>query len=291
MAPGYLTWYRRELEHERPTKRPHIRSFTESSQKQWDWLEKERAYRAEIGRLKQQVEGLKYEHNMQVAAGLGEKNRLTQENETLSAQIKQMKIDANNQPRSRSDERLIKALRTEIGESQNESENTIAGLEVHWARRTEKRNRHLRQLEKDHERTMANLKGKVDRAFEQIRTLGVENKHCRKLLAQMEVEIQQWQNRCIQDSRVMTARNDQIECLLREKRQTRDKIRTIAHAIIRRCLRCENMTNITALSAMMVYVKQTMHELEQLERDLTPRTATRPNNAPQAPVFKTLMYS
>ncbi|XP_070020977.1 uncharacterized protein [Nicotiana sylvestris] len=291
MAPGYLAWYRRELEHKRPTKRPHIRNFAESSQKQWDSLEKERGYRAEIGKLKQQVEGLKYEHNVQVATDLGEKNRLTQENEMLKAQIKQMKIDVDNQPMNRSDERLIKALKTEIGERRNESENTIAGLEAHWARRTEKRNRHLRQLEKDHERTIANLKEKLDRAFEQIRTLGVENKHCRKLLAQMEVEIQQWQNRCIQDSRVMTARNDQIEHLLKEKRQTRDKIRTIAHAIIRRCLRCENMTNITVLSAVMVYVKQTMHELEQLERDLTPRTAARPNNAPRAPVFETLMRS
>ncbi|XP_070024632.1 uncharacterized protein [Nicotiana sylvestris] len=108
VAPGYLAWYRRELEHERPTKRPHILNFAESSQKQWDWLAKEKGYRAEISKLKRQIEGLKYEHNVQVATDLGKKNKLTQENETLNAQIQQIRIAAINQQRSRSDERLIK---------------------------------------------------------------------------------------------------------------------------------------------------------------------------------------
>jgi len=85
MAPGYLAWYKRELEHERPTKRPHILNFVESSQKQWDWLAKKRDYRIEIRKLKRQIEGLKYEHNVQVATDLGERNRLIQENEMLRA--------------------------------------------------------------------------------------------------------------------------------------------------------------------------------------------------------------
>ncbi|XP_070011223.1 golgin IMH1-like [Nicotiana sylvestris] len=209
MAPGYLAWYRRELEHERPAKRPHILNFTELSQKQWDWLAKERGYRAEISKLKRQVESLKYEHNVQVATDLGEKNRLTQENEMLRAQIEQMRIDVDNQQRSRSDERLIKGLRMEIGECRSESENlenTIAGLEAHWAKRTEKRNQYLQQLKRDHEQTIANLKKKVvtleDRAAEQARTFEAENRRCHKLLAQMEVEIQQWQNQYLQDSRI-----------------------------------------------------------------------------------------
>ncbi|XP_070002144.1 uncharacterized protein [Nicotiana sylvestris] len=73
-APGYLTWYRRKLEHERPAKRPNILNFAESSQKQWDWLAKERGYRIEISKLKRQVEGLKYKHNVQVTTDLVEKN-------------------------------------------------------------------------------------------------------------------------------------------------------------------------------------------------------------------------
>ncbi|XP_070009149.1 uncharacterized protein [Nicotiana sylvestris] len=201
VAPGYLLWYRRELEHKRPAKRPHILNFAESSQEQWDWLAKEKGYRFEINKLKQQIEGLKYEHNVLVATDLGEKNRLTQENDTLRAQIQQIRIAADNQQRSRSDDRLIKGLKMEIGECRSESENlknTIAGLETHWAKRTEERNRYLQQLKRDHKQTIANLKRKVatleDKVFEQARTFEAENRRCYDLLAQMEVEIQQWQN-------------------------------------------------------------------------------------------------
>ncbi|XP_070005449.1 uncharacterized protein [Nicotiana sylvestris] len=241
IAPGYLVWYRRELEHKRPAKRPHILNFAESSQEQWDWLAKEKGYRVEIIKLKQQMEGLKFENNVQVATDLGEKNRLAQENEALRAQIQQIRIAADNQQRSRSDERLIKGIKMEISECRSELENlenTIAGLEAHWAKRTEERNRYLQQLKRDHEQTIANLKRKVatleDKAAKQARTFEAENRHCYDLLAQMEVEIQQWQNQHLQDSRVLKARNDQIERLLIEKGQTRDKIMTIAHAIIRR---------------------------------------------------------
>ncbi|XP_070008108.1 uncharacterized protein [Nicotiana sylvestris] len=220
VAPGYLVWYRRELEHKRPAKRPHILNFVESSQEQWDWLAKEKGYRAEISKLKQEMEGLKFENNVQVATDLGEKNMLAQENEAFRAQIQQIRIAADNQQRNRSDERLIK------------------GLEAHWEKRTEERNRYLQQLKRDHEQTIANLKRKVatleDKAAKQARTFEAENRHCYDLLAQMEVEIQQWQNQHLQDSRVLKARNDQIERLLIEKGQTRDKIKTIAHAIIRR---------------------------------------------------------
>ncbi|XP_070005431.1 uncharacterized protein [Nicotiana sylvestris] len=258
---------------------------------------KEKGYRAEISKLKQQIEGLKFENNVQVATDLGEKNRLAQENEVLRAQIQQIRIAADNQQRSWSDERLIKGLKMEISECRSELENfenTIAGLEAHWAKRTEERNRYLRQLKRDHEQTIANLKRKVatleDKATKQARTFEAENRHCYDLLAQMEVEIQQWQNQHLQDYRVLKARNYQIERLLIEKGQTRDKIKTIAHAIIRRCLWCEDMTRTTFFSAVLIYVKRTMYELEQLERDLAPKPAARPNDAPRVPVFNALMY-
>ncbi|XP_070021790.1 golgin IMH1-like [Nicotiana sylvestris] len=224
MAPGYFAWYRRELEHERPAKRPHILNFAESSQEQWDWLAKEKGYRAEISKLKQQIEGLKFENNVQVATDLGEKNRWAQENETLRAQIQQIRIATDNQQRSRSDERLIKSLKMEISECRSESENfenTIAGFEAHWVKKTEERNQYLQQVKRDHKQTIANLKRKVatleDRATEQARTFEAENRHCYNLLAQMEVEIQQWQNQHLQDSRILKARDDQIERLLIEK--------------------------------------------------------------------------
>ena len=107
----------------------------------------------------------------------------------------------------------------------------------------------------------------------------------------MKLEVRQLKHQHIQDAQVFKMCSDQIKRLLIEKKQTRDRIKAIAHAITRRCLRCEDMTSVTVLSAVMGYVKQTMHELEHLERDLTPRTAARPNDAPRAPIFKTIMYS
>lgn len=53
VLPEYLVWYKRELEYQRPAKRPHVQDFAESSVEQWDWFAKEEGYRAEIGKLKQ----------------------------------------------------------------------------------------------------------------------------------------------------------------------------------------------------------------------------------------------
>ncbi|XP_070029874.1 uncharacterized protein [Nicotiana sylvestris] len=201
MSPEYIAWYRRELEHQRPAKRPHIQDFTESSQEQWGWLAKEEGYQAEISKLKQQIRALKFENSVQVAADQGEKNRLAQENEALRAQIQQMRIAANNQQRSQSDEWLIKGMKREIGECQDElkkSEGTIAELRAQW---------------KDYEKAIGSLKRKVvtleDKAVKQAKTFETESGHCYDLLARMEVEIQQLQDQHFQDSHVLEARNNQ----------------------------------------------------------------------------------
>ena len=130
-----------------------------------------------------------------------------------------------------------------------------------------------------------------DKAAKQAKAFETESGHCYDLLARMEVEIQQLQDQHLQDSHVLEARNNQVRRLLIEKGRTRDRIETIAHAILRRCRACEDMTRTTFFSAVMIYVKRTMYELEQLERDLAPKPAARPNDAPRAPTFEALMYS
>ena len=95
----------------------------------------------------------------------------------------------------------------------------------------------------------------------------------------------------MQDSRALKTCSDQIRRLLIEKKQTKDRIRAIAHAIVRRCRVCEDMTRTTFISAVMIYVKRTLNELEQLERDLDPRPTARPNDAPQTPKFEALEYA
>ncbi|XP_070021923.1 uncharacterized protein [Nicotiana sylvestris] len=93
-----------------------------------------------------------------------EKRKLAQENEALKAQIQQMRRDADKQQRSRSDERLIKGLKKEIGECRDDlkkSKDTIARLQAQWAKRTKERTQYLQQARKDHEKTIVSLKRKV----------------------------------------------------------------------------------------------------------------------------------
>ncbi|XP_070017011.1 golgin IMH1-like [Nicotiana sylvestris] len=287
----------RELEHERPTKKPHIQEFVEVSQEPCDWLTKEREYRAEVSKLKRQLKDLKFENKVQVVADEGEKNRLAQANEALKAQIRQMRINADNQQRSRSDERLIYGLKKEIGECRDDlkrSEGTLAQLQVQWAKRTKERTQYLQQARKDYEKTIVGLKRNVatleSKAAKQAKAFETESKHCCNLMASMEGEIQQLRKQHLHDSRVLKVRGDQIERLHLEKCQTRNKILTIASAITRKCRECEDMTRTTFMSALMIFVKRTMYDLEQLERDLAPKPAARPNDASWAPTFGALMY-
>jgi len=151
VSPAYLTWYRKKSiardKLERPTKRPHLQDFAESSQEQWGWLAKEENYRAETGKLKQQIRDLEFENSVQAAAEKGEKNKLAQENGALKAQTRQIRKDANNQQRSRSDERLINGLKNQITECQKgleRSEASVTRIRARWAKGTEARAKHMR---------------------------------------------------------------------------------------------------------------------------------------------------
>ncbi|XP_070019550.1 uncharacterized protein [Nicotiana sylvestris] len=281
----------------RPTKRPHLKDFA-SSQEQWNWLSKEKGYRAEIGKLKQQVESLKFDNSMQVAVDRGEKNRLAQENEALRTQIQKLRMAPDKQPRSRSDEQLVKGLKNEVREWRDgleKSENVMAELKTQWGTRAYKRRRYLNQLKRDHEKTLANMKRKVAtlevKAVKQAEDFQIKSGHYYHLLAQMEVEVQQLKNQHMQDSQALKTCSDQIKRLLIEKKQARDRIRAIARAIFRRCRAREDMTHATFVSAVLIYVKRTMNELEQLKSDLEPRPAARPNDASRAPIFEALEYA
>ncbi|XP_070021858.1 uncharacterized protein [Nicotiana sylvestris] len=214
----------------RPAKRPHLKDFAESSQEQWNWLAKEKGYRAEIGELKQQVESLKFNNSMQVAADRGEKNRLAQENEELRAQIQKLRMAPNKQPRSRSDEQLIRGLKNEVREWRDgleESENVMPELKVQWGTRADKHSRYLIQLKRNHEKTIANMKRKVatleGKAVKQTEDFQIKSGHCYDSLAQMEIKVRQLKNQYMQDSQALKTCSDQIKRLLIEKRQWWDQ--------------------------------------------------------------------
>ncbi|XP_070028718.1 uncharacterized protein [Nicotiana sylvestris] len=148
VSPGYQAWYKGEMSSGRPAKRPHLQEFAKASQEHWDRLAKEREYLAEIGKLKQQIKDLKFKNKVQVAADKGKKNRLTRESENLKAQIRRMKMDANNQLRSRADTRLIAELRSQVSKSREDlegSEAFIARMRIRWARVTAAGREHLWQ--------------------------------------------------------------------------------------------------------------------------------------------------
>ncbi|XP_075093117.1 uncharacterized protein LOC142172930 [Nicotiana tabacum] len=204
----------------------------------------------------------------------------------------------DKQPRSRSDEQLIKGLKNEVREWRDgleKSENIMAKLKAQWGTRADKRRRYLNQLKHDHEKALANMKRNVatleGKAVKQAEDFQIESGHCYDLLAQMEVEVRQLKNQHMQDSQALKTCSDQIKRLILEKKRARDRIRAIARAIFRRCRACEDMTHATFVSAVLIYVKRTMNELEQLKRDLEPRPAARPNDAPRASIFEALEYA
>nr|XP_016512546.1 PREDICTED: pentatricopeptide repeat-containing protein At5g12100, mitochondrial-like [Nicotiana tabacum] len=178
-----------------------------------------------------------------------------------------MRIDPDNQQMSRSDERLINRLKKEIIKRRDDlkkSEGAVAQLRAQWAKRTKERTQYLQQVKKEYEKTIAKLKGKMtsleDKAAKQAEAYEIESGHCYDLLARLEDEIRHLQRQHLQDSQVLGGCSDQIRRLLIEKGRTRNKIGTIAHAIIRRCRMCEDMTHTTFMSAVMVFVKRTIYK-------------------------------
>ncbi|XP_070017101.1 uncharacterized protein [Nicotiana sylvestris] len=87
------------------------------------------------------------------------------------------------------------------------------------------------------------------KAANQAKDFQTESRYWYDSIAQMKLEVRQLKHQYVQDAQVFKICSDQIKRLLVEKKQTRDKIKAIAHAITRRCLRCESMSSITVLSA------------------------------------------
>ncbi|XP_070021898.1 uncharacterized protein [Nicotiana sylvestris] len=180
-------------EPERPTKKPHIQEFVEVPQEPWDWLAKEREYRAEIGKLKQQIKDLKFENKVQVAADEGEKNKIARGSEDLKAQIREMKIAIRNPKRSRADEKLINGLKKKVLEYQEDLEKSKAGLariQVKWIKKAEERARSMQQMKRDYERSIALLRETIstleERIFRQARDSRADRKRYYDLMARME---------------------------------------------------------------------------------------------------------
>ncbi|XP_075099735.1 uncharacterized protein LOC142176355 isoform X2 [Nicotiana tabacum] len=197
VALGYLSWYKREVEFGRPSKRPHLQEFVGASQEQWDWLAKEDQYRATIGRIEKQVMDLQFENGFQAATDEGKKKKLTQKNEALKAQIQKMRTATRNPERSRADERLISNLKKKALECQYDLEKSEANLpkfRAQWEKEAEEREKFVQQMKRKYEGTITSLKRKMttleNEAAKQAKDFKADREHYYDFMAQVEEEMQ-----------------------------------------------------------------------------------------------------
>jgi len=127
-------------------------------------------------------------------------------------------VDADKQPRRRSDEQLIKRLKSEIREWQDgleKSENVIAELKAQWDTRADKHRRYLNQLKRDHEKTVAKIKREMAtleiKAANQAKDFQIESRYWYDSIAQMKSEVRRLKHQHIQDAPVFKICNDQIQ--------------------------------------------------------------------------------
>ncbi|XP_070017044.1 uncharacterized protein [Nicotiana sylvestris] len=265
VAPGYLAWYRRELEQERPAKKLHLQEFVKASREQWDWLDKEHEYRATIGKLEKQVMDLKFEKDLHIAEDEGEKRKLAQENEVLKTEIQEMKIAARSQERSQSDKRLINGLKKKVLEYKEDLEKSKVGLariQVKWIKKAEEKVRFMQQMKRDYEGNIAILRETIstlkEQIFRQARDARTDRKRYYDLMAQMEKQINEFQDRLLYDAQVPGTRNQQIERLLMERDRIKGRIDDIGHYITIKCLAFEDMSCTTFFASIMIYVHHIM---------------------------------
>ncbi|XP_019266482.1 PREDICTED: uncharacterized protein LOC109243925 isoform X2 [Nicotiana attenuata] len=233
--PKYDAWFGKRFQtHQRPAKRAHVQQFTDDSQEQWVWLAREEGYRVEIGKLKQQIADLKYENSLQIDANTGEKNRLTQENKALKTRIRRVRMDANNQQRSRADKRMIAGLKNQITEYQEgleRSEASMARIRDRWARGTEERAQRMRQMRRDYEGTIAILRETnstlKEWVLKQARDARTDRKRCYDLMARMEEQMERFQDQLADKAQVLGTKNQRIEQLLMERDRIRGRIEEI----------------------------------------------------------------
>jgi len=195
---------------------------------------------------------------------------------------KKMKIAAENQERSRANERLINGLRRKVSEYQDDLEKfelNLARARAQMTKNVEGHAEFVRQLKRKYEGTVTNLKKRLttleNEMAKQAKNFKAEREHCYALMSQLEEDMQQLQGQNHHDAQVLEARSQQIGRLLQEKGIIRERVRAIADYIVMKCHECEDMTRTIFFAAVMTFVRQIMSGLERLQGDLAHRPVAR----------------
>ncbi|XP_070003423.1 uncharacterized protein [Nicotiana sylvestris] len=209
-------------------------------------LVREEGYRAEIGKLKRQIERLIFENNVQVASEQGEKNKLAKENLALKARIRQVSKSNNDRQKRRSDERLIAELRNQVSKSREDlerSEACIARMRVRWAKGSMARRKHLQQVIRDSEISIGLLRETnstlQERVLKQARDVRTDRKRCYDLMARMEKRMERFQDRLTDNAQILGLKNRRIEQLFVERDNIQRRIDETGHYIYMSCVACE----------------------------------------------------
>lgn len=105
----------------------------------------------------------------------------------------------------------------------------------------------------------------------------------------MEKKIKLLQGHHFHDSQVIEACIQQISRILHEKGRIGERIRGIANYIVMKCRANERMGRTTFFATVLIFVRQVMNDLEQLQMGLARTPAVISNDALWPPGFEALM--
>ncbi|XP_070020582.1 uncharacterized protein [Nicotiana sylvestris] len=255
-----------EPEPERPAKRPHVQAFDEKIPERLAWGEKEKKYQVAIHTLEEKLRNMEFNNDLQAQEAECERRRLAQENETLRAQVRKIRI-------------AVRDYEDDLQKTEAELANARAKL----AKNAEGRASFVRQLKEKYDKGMVSIKKKFNvlenEMSKQARDFKAEREHCYALMAQLEKDLQQLQEQNHTAEQVLDTRSQQIGRLLQEKGIIREWVRRIADHIVMKCNECEDMTRSMFFASVMIFVRQIMDDLFRLQEDMAQRHTTRPTRA------------
>ena len=164
---------------------------------------------------------------------------------------------------------------------------STARLRTKWAKGAIARRKRLQRVIRDYELSIETLRETnasfQERIFKQTRDAQADRRRCYDAMTRMERRMEIFQDQLANNAQTLGLKNQQIRHLFAERDNIRGRIDEIGHYIYMRCLACEQMPRKTLLVSIMGCVHRIMNELKNLQRDLTPRAAERPNDASRVP--------
>ncbi|XP_070017104.1 uncharacterized protein [Nicotiana sylvestris] len=202
--PDYAAWFEKrscvnnepepepepEPKPERPAKRPHVQALMIKSKKGWPGEKRRKKYQAAIHTLEEKLRNMEFNNDLQAQEAEGERRRLAQENEALRAQVRKIRIAAENPGRSRKDEKLIYSLTQKVSDYEDDLQDTeaeLANARAKLAKNAEGQASFVQQLKEKYDKGMVSIEKKVNvlenEMAKHARDFKVEREYCYALMS------------------------------------------------------------------------------------------------------------